>query len=225
MITFTILVKTYNLSPKYAIFSYMKCLLTFQWIYPIFWKITWYFLTLFPLPNFSRLLDEVSWWHTLVVGVWDKARGERAAELRTRSWRLVGWRRAASSCWSDRGWRRQQTTFRQSSRTCRRRTRLQDTWQWQHSVSHITTFSLLLVVTSHLVLEVFTWYLLLSGIVYPLTSILAKLSQHSTDIRNLIYSIQPLLLPSDLKLLKLVHAWRNYSLPKLASFLCCQWKD
>jgi len=45
----------------------------------------------------------------------------------------------------------------------------------------LPTFSLSLVVTSHLVLEVFTPQLLLSGIVFPLTSVLAKLSQHSTD--------------------------------------------
>jgi len=44
------------------------------------------------------------------------------------------------------------------------------------------TFSLSLVVTSHLVLEVFARQLLLSGIVFPLTSVLAKLSQHSADI-------------------------------------------
>ena len=43
----------------------------------------------------------------------------------------------------------------------------------------LPVFSLLLVVTSHLVLEVFARQLLLSGIVFPLTSILAKLSQHS----------------------------------------------
>ena len=42
-------------------------------------------------------------------------------------------------------------------------------------------FSLLLVVTSHLVLEVFARQLLLSGIVFPLTSVLVKLSQHSAD--------------------------------------------
>jgi len=40
----------------------------------------------------------------------------------------------------------------------------------------------LLVVTSHIVLEVFARQLLLSGIVFPLTSILVKLSQHSADI-------------------------------------------
>ena len=46
----------------------------------------------------------------------------------------------------------------------------------------LPTFSLLLVVTSHLVLEVFARQLLLvSGIVSTLTSVLAKLSQHSTD--------------------------------------------
>ena len=56
---------------------------------------------------------------------------------------------------------------------------------------------LLLVVTSHLVLEVFTQQLLLSGIVSPLTSVLAKLSQHSADTWNLIFFIQPLPLPSD----------------------------
>jgi len=42
-------------------------------------------------------------------------------------------------------------------------------------------FSLSLVVTSHLVLEVFARQLLLSGIVSSLTSVLAKLSQHPVD--------------------------------------------
>jgi len=56
------------------------------------------------------------------------------------------------------------------------------------------TFSLLLVVTSHLV---FARQLLLSEIVCSLTSVLAKLSQHSADSWNLIFSIQPLPLPSD----------------------------
>jgi len=46
----------------------------------------------------------------------------------------------------------------------------------------LPTFPLLLVVTSHLVLEVFARQLLLSGIVSHLTSVLAKLSQHSVDI-------------------------------------------
>ena len=41
---------------------------------------------------------------------------------------------------------------------------------------------LLLVVTFHLVLEVFARQLLLSGIVFPLTSVPAKLSQHSAVI-------------------------------------------
>jgi len=45
----------------------------------------------------------------------------------------------------------------------------------------LPTFSLLLVVTSHLVLEVFARQLLLSGTVSPLTSVLAKLLQHSAD--------------------------------------------
>jgi len=45
----------------------------------------------------------------------------------------------------------------------------------------LPTFSLLLVVTSHLVLEVFARQLLLSGIVCLLMSVLAKLSQHSAD--------------------------------------------
>jgi len=45
----------------------------------------------------------------------------------------------------------------------------------------VPTFSLSLVVTSHLVLEVFARQLLLSGIVSPLTSVLAKLSQYSAD--------------------------------------------
>jgi len=40
----------------------------------------------------------------------------------------------------------------------------------------LPTFSLLLVVTSHLVLEVFARQLLLYGIVCPLMSVLAKLS-------------------------------------------------
>jgi len=61
----------------------------------------------------------------------------------------------------------------------------------------LPTFSLLLVVTSHLVLNVFARYLLLSGIVSRLTSILVKLSQHSADTLNLIFSIQPLSLPSE----------------------------
>jgi len=46
----------------------------------------------------------------------------------------------------------------------------------------LPTFSLSLVVTSHLVLEVFAQQLLLSGIFSPLTSVLAKLSQNSSDI-------------------------------------------
>ena len=46
----------------------------------------------------------------------------------------------------------------------------------------LPTFSLLLVVTFHLVLEVFARQLLLSGIVSPLTSVPAKLSQHSAVI-------------------------------------------
>jgi len=45
----------------------------------------------------------------------------------------------------------------------------------------LPTLSLSLVVTSHLVLEVFARQLLLSGIVCPLTSVLTKLSQHSAD--------------------------------------------
>jgi len=67
----------------------------------------------------------------------------------------------------------------------------------------LPTFSLLLVVTSHLVLEIFARQLLLFGIVCLLTSVLAKLSQHSADTSNLIFSIQPsfsiqpLPLPSD----------------------------
>ena len=68
----------------------------------------------------------------------------------------------------------------------------------------LPTFSLLLV-TSHLVLEVFARQLLLSGISaapafwnsLPPTSILAKLSQHCTDALNLLFSIQPLPLPSN----------------------------
>jgi len=51
----------------------------------------------------------------------------------------------------------------------------------------LPTLSLSLVVTSHLTLEVFAWQLLLSGIVYHLTFVLAKLSQHSADIENLIF--------------------------------------
>jgi len=46
----------------------------------------------------------------------------------------------------------------------------------------LPTSSLSLVVTSHLVLQVFARQLLLSRIVFPLTFILAKLSQHSADI-------------------------------------------
>ena len=57
----------------------------------------------------------------------------------------------------------------------------------------LSTFFLLLVVTSHLVLEVFAWQLLLTGIVSPLTSIL---SQQSADTWNFIFSVQPLPLPS-----------------------------
>ena len=58
---------------------------------------------------------------------------------------------------------------------------------WSSGIFHaelyglpLPTFSLSLVVTSHLVLEVFARQLLLSGIVlvFPLTSVLAKLSQH-----------------------------------------------
>ena len=61
----------------------------------------------------------------------------------------------------------------------------------------LPTFSLLLVVTSHLVLKFFARQLLLFGIVCLLTSVLAKLSQHSADTSNLIFSIHPLPLPSD----------------------------
>jgi len=43
-------------------------------------------------------------------------------------------------------------------------------------------YCLLLVVTFHLVLEVFARQLLLSGIVFPLTYVPAKLSQHSAVI-------------------------------------------
>jgi len=50
--------------------------------------------------------------------------------------------------------------------------------------------------SSHLLLEVFARQLLLSGIVSYLTSVLAKLSQHFADTLNLIFSIQPLPLPS-----------------------------
>jgi len=45
----------------------------------------------------------------------------------------------------------------------------------------LPTFSLSLVATSHLVLEVFARQLLHFGIVSPVTSILMKLSQHSAD--------------------------------------------
>jgi len=61
----------------------------------------------------------------------------------------------------------------------------------------LPTFSLLLVVTFHLVLEVFARQLLLFGIVCLLTSVLAKLTQHSADTSNLIFSIQPFPVPSD----------------------------
>jgi len=44
-----------------------------------------------------------------------------------------------------------------------------------------TNIALLLIVTSHLVLEIFSWQLLLSGIVSPLASVLAKLSQHPAN--------------------------------------------
>jgi len=53
----------------------------------------------------------------------------------------------------------------------------------------LPTFSLSRIVTSLLVLEVFAWQLQLSGIVSPVTSILAKLSQHSADTWNLLFSI------------------------------------
>ena len=46
----------------------------------------------------------------------------------------------------------------------------------------LPTFCLLLVGTSHLVIEVFARQLQLSGIVFPLTSVPAKLSQHSAVI-------------------------------------------
>ena len=59
----------------------------------------------------------------------------------------------------------------------------------------LPTFSLSLVVTSHLVLEVFARQLLLSGIVSILMSVLAKLSQHSANYRNLISFIQLFPLP------------------------------
>ena len=54
----------------------------------------------------------------------------------------------------------------------------------------LPTFSLELVVTSQLVLEVVARHLLLFGIVCPLTSVLAKLSQHSADTWSLIFFIQ-----------------------------------
>ena len=47
----------------------------------------------------------------------------------------------------------------------------------------------------HLVLEVFSRQLLLSEIVFPLMSVLAKLSQHSANYRNLISFIQLFPLP------------------------------
>jgi len=61
----------------------------------------------------------------------------------------------------------------------------------------LPTFSLSLVVTFHLLLEVFARQLLLFAIVCPQTSVFAILSQHSTDTWNLIFSIQSLPLPSD----------------------------
>jgi len=57
--------------------------------------------------------------------------------------------------------------------------------------------SLSLVVASHLVLEVFTWQLLLFEIVSSLTSVLTKLSQHSANTWNLIFSIQSFPLPTN----------------------------
>ena len=62
----------------------------------------------------------------------------------------------------------------------------------QNSTVCLCQPSLLLVVTAHLVFGVFARQLLLFGIVFPLASILAKLSQHSADIYNLIFSTQPL---------------------------------
>jgi len=71
---------------------------------------------------------------------------------------------------------------------------------WSHGIPHVElhglplpTFCLLLVVTSHLVLEIFVQQLLLSGIVSPLTSVLAIL----TTFHWRLFSIQPLPLPSD----------------------------
>jgi len=40
----------------------------------------------------------------------------------------------------------------------------------------LPTFSVLLVLTSHLILKVFAWQLMLTGIVSSLTPVLAKLS-------------------------------------------------
>jgi len=55
---------------------------------------------------------------------------------------------------------------------------------WFSGTRHEELYGLLLLlfVTFHLVLEVFARQLLLSGIVSPLTSVPAKLSQHSADI-------------------------------------------
>jgi len=52
---------------------------------------------------------------------------------------------------------------------------------YKSKLKFLSVFCLLLVVvTSHLVLEVFARQLLLSGLVSPLTSVLAKL-RHSAD--------------------------------------------
>ena len=54
--------------------------------------------------------------------------------------------------------------------------------QWHTPCRTLPTFCLLLVATFHLALEVFARQLLLSGIVSPLMSVPAKLSQHSAVI-------------------------------------------
>jgi len=100
----------------------------------------------------------------------------------------------------------------------------------------LPTFSLLLVVTSHLVLNVFARYLLLSGIVSRLTSILVKLSQHSADTLNLIFSIQPLSLPSEWPISAPLIRSRLWSIINLFTYLLtclclcndvcyCEWEN
>jgi len=52
---------------------------------------------------------------------------------------------------------------------------------------HLPTFCLLFVATSDLMLEVFAWQLLLSGIVFPLTSVLAKLTTFHRHLNSHLF--------------------------------------